>query len=417
MAEHERDEPITGPEGWDVVERRHRRNLVVGSAATAVLLIAATAAGLAAIMRSSDGVAVSGPNSPSANDGGSAISTGAAGEAPVPGGGDAPGAIVTPTDVPGGGEVPTSAPRPRASGTCVTYRVGDVLWVARLSGTTLSQRSSVLTGATEYHAPSPDGTTVAAIDASGTLVLVDVASGGQRVVGRASRDRPVWSPGSDWVLFTRPAGRMTEIRKVGRGGGPSLFVGVGNSPAIAADGATIAYAEAVSATASSGRLVVLGDGKPPRRIEVSGSPSALAIGNERVWFSTVLVRDTAAAPLVEPGIWSVGLDGAGLRRIVGPPSGTRPFGYGELELSPDGTRLFLAEVGDDRYSRAQVMSAEGSSRTAMSRRRDTYPAGWVVDGKAVLLFEGNVFQGEPSRLLYTTADGRTRRVLMERAHR
>jgi Tol biopolymer transport system component len=93
-------------------------------------------------------------------------------------------------------------------------------------------------------------------------------------------------------------------------------------------------------------------------------------------------------------------------------AGSTSVTYGELMLSPDGTRLLFAADGDDGYSRLWTVPTAGGRATAISGRRDGYAIGWTKDGKGILFIEGNAFQGQSTSLWLSDLNGHNRKLLV-----
>jgi len=298
----------------------------------------------------------------------------------------------------------------------VAYRLDGAIWVAREDG---SQPVRVVESENGAFALSPDATMLAVVE-RGELALVTVEAGTRTVVGEAELHGLAWHADSSAVLFLREAADthgVTDVYRVSRRGGEPAKILRAGKPATAADGTVAAPAivsEDPPADPTRGSLWVIPADAPPRRLETRGQARACDVEGGRIVYAVTGMRYTAGSVEreIRPEIWVMGTTGRGPRRLVGPPATERPFGYGNLMLSPDGSRLLFAEVGDDGYSRARLIALDGSGAVSLTARRDTYPVGWSADGRRVFFVEGNAFQGERTSLVSALADGTGRRTLV-----
>ncbi len=330
---------------------------------------------------------------------------------PAPGGDD-------PATEPGGGDGDPS--RPAADplhAPYIAYRLAGSIVVAREDG---SGPIEVVASSRGAFALSPDGNLLALVD-DGELSIVTVADGTRLSAGPAESRGLAWRPDSRAVYVMRlsgPGGSSEVWRVSAVDGAPSKVVS-GGPAAVAFDG-TVAVppVPTTSADPGTGTLWILPGGAKAREIRVQGQLSECAAEAGSIVYAvhgSVSAGDPAVGSSAEPEIRVMRYDGSGDRRLLGPPASQRPFGYGSLILSPDGTHLLFAEVGDDGYSRAFVLSMAGGTPRALTVRRDTYPFGWSADGARVLFVEGNAFQGEPTSLFTARLDGTGRRMLVDGA--
>ena len=345
--------------------------------------------------------------------------TGGNGDTPAGGGGH--GGATGGADAEGRmpGTVPIITPAPY-----VAYRLDGSVWVAREDGT---ERREVAPSAEDY-ALSPDGETLAVID-HGALALVEVSDGSRVDVGPARPLGLAWHPDSSEAYFVHETGDPhgeTDVLVVGRAGGTPGVVVRGEAPAVGADGTVVALPPSASVRIGrtvegdtiSGSLLLVPPLGHSRVITVDGPAKACDVFGATIVYSVSPVAGLAGSDgTPEPDIRVLGVDGSGERRLVGPPRSARPFGYGELMISPDGARLLYAETGDDGYSRSWVVGMDGGTPVPLTVRRDTYPVGWSADSQRVFFIEGNGFQGEPTSLLSARYDGIGRRVVVEGADR
>lgn len=345
-------------------------------------------------------------------------------DSPVADPGDAPGAdgpSVQPGEDPGeGGSAPDADPVVERAA-LIAYRVNGVVWVAGEDGTGARSFAEARSGA---YALAPDGTILAVVD-EGELALIGVEDGSHVVVGPAEPRALVWHPDSSALVFLRAVDGsfgVTEVFSVARTGGEVTRIMRADRPAVALDGTVVALPMSdpdPGLLSPAGELLVAPPGRRPRRVATTGPVAVCDIRSRRIVYavSGVACIDASGEVLCEPDIRSVALDGTGDRRVVAPPSSARPFGYGDLIVSPDGKRLLYAEVGDDGYSRTWVGTLGGGAPTPLTIRRDTYPVGWSADGASIFFIEGNEFQGEATSLVTARTDGTRRRVLVEGATR
>lgn len=404
-------------EGLRGAERRHRRRQAL-AVALAVVAVLGAAAGALVLGRGSaperspsrltPAERTDGTGTPGGSDGASA----SAGETRAP--------SPTPSEpATGAGSGAGSGAGAYVPG-WVAYRSAGAIWVARvLDDERITDIREVAPDGSDRYAVSPDGRTLAAVDVSGTLALYDVRTGVPIVVG-AAFGRPAWSPDSRWLAYARPGdSRTRSIVRIARDGGSEQTVGQGQDPVVGPDGALAWVAQPESGKQGRGTVFFL-EGASVRSVPTTGRPSSIALGAGEFYYSTLdegWAGAGAARTRLKAGIWAMRRDGTGRRRLVEEPLEPEPYGYGALSLSPDGSRLAFAELGDDLYSRVSVIRTDGAGRIALSSRRDTYVATWGPDGDCLLLFEGNTLQGEPSRLLCTLLDGTERRTLVQDAAR
>lgn len=294
----------------------------------------------------------------------------------------------------------------QSAGRRVAFHIGLTLYISSEDGKTKTPMHIV---GTDY-ALSPDGRTVAAVE-KGKLV---VASVGQHLLASspatpgltAEAIPPVWMPDSSAVLFIRAnASGLPRIWRLDRATGTATDLGSGAGIAISPNGHTIVALPTEDDAVPVVSLLTLGGARSTFRVP-SGDPVAVAIGKSRVFVSTVSAAGISA-------VWSFGYDGSEQHKIVGfGAAGSASVTFGELMLSPDGTKLLFAADGDDGYSRLWTVPSTGGTSTAISGRRDGYALGWTRDGKGVLFIEGNAFQGQATSLWLSDLTGHRRKLLV-----
>jgi len=301
----------------------------------------------------------------------------------------------------------------------VAYRFDGAVWVSREDG---SGPVKVAESEQGSFALSPDGTALALVE-EGELSIIGVTDRSLRVIGDAEPRSLAWQADSSTVLYLRAmegGHGVTEVwRAARRTGVEPLRVVQAGVPSVALDGTIAALPiPGVLMDPPEGSLWVLPGGRSPRELTTRGWPSACDVEVGMIAYAVSGMTYTDAMGTerqVDPEIWVMRVDGSAQRRLVGKPDTPRPFGYGNLMLSPDGQRLLYAEVGDDGYSRAWVVPLAGGTPVPLTVRRDTYPLGWSADGTGVFFIEGNAFQGEATALVSARADGMGRRTVIQGA--
>jgi Tol biopolymer transport system component len=284
----------------------------------------------------------------------------------------------------------------------VAFRLGSSIYVADENG---GSTKAVTQAPDGQFTLSPDGLTLA-LARAGTISLYEVATGRLEFSGVAEAVKPVWLPDSSAVMFMRVgADGVAQIFQVSPTGGDETVVGTGSSVAVSPNGAAIALLPALGSTATP-QVIVSKNGGPFTPIAVpSGDPIGIALGNTRLYISTMGAAEGGA-------IWSVALDGSGARALVKPSTAAdKGATFGRMLPSPDGTSLLYAAESDDGYSRMWLVPTAGGAPFSLSSRRDNYPLQWSVSGKDILFIEGNSFQGETTALYHVSPTG-TRRLMI-----
>lgn len=317
--------------------------------------------------------------------------------APVAGqGGAADGSCTTPvaSGPDGGGANVGGTHNVRAP--LVAYRRNGALCVAGEDG---SGERAVVASAGGVFSLSPDGTAIAVVDAgSGTLSIVNVASGAIIAVGAAAQDTPSWAPDSAWLVYTAPG---PSVMRVARSGSGATKLFAGSMPSVSvADGTVVGVA-------ASGALAVWRNGTLTL-LPVPGTITGLATNGVTVWCGSLSAEGGAS-------LCAGTITGSDKRVLVSAPHSTRAVTFSDLLLSPDGAQLVYAEQGDDGYSRMYAVPASGGTAEELSVRRDCYPLRWTADGVAAMFIEGNAFQGDPTALMRVEPSGEARRLLVNGA--
>lgn len=309
----------------------------------------------------------------------------------------------TDATTPGGARPATRTPEPTLQrATRIAYRLGSTLYVADEDGGHPSPVARIAEGA---YALSPDGRTVAAVD-NGRLRLVDTATGAAVDAGQAFDVVPVWLPDSSHVLYLRLDGHISEVWRVRRDGTGEALVRQGGGVSVSPDGGVITVVEDGVVSTSAWVWVSRDGGDSFSRVKLGdGIVTAVAAGDDRVYAGVDGPGASGAR------IMSVRLDGGDRAQLAGAPAGDVPTIWGELCLSPDGSRLGAVAVGDDRYSRVSVISLASGIETRLSLRRDGYARCWSASGDYLYYTEGNAYQGEPTVLYRVAPDGSGRRVI------
>ncbi len=298
-----------------------------------------------------------------------------------------------------GGTTTTTAPVRAAK---VAFRLGDSIYVAGEDGAGAKAVAQSPAGA---FALSPDGATLA-VTGDFNLTLYPVAGGKAVVVPQADPVRPVWAPDSSAVYFVRSASvGMPQVWHVAATGGAPALVGDGAGVAVSPSGTSVALLPAEGAAGAHAVRVSSGGGAFKQVKITDGDPIAVGLSDDRVYVATL----SAAG---ESSIYSAGLDGSGVKRLVAPLKGAEKAAtYGRLLPSPSGTTLLYSAEGDDGYSRMWIVPTAGGNPSSLSARKDDYPVQWSSDGSSILFVEGNAIQGEETALYRVAPDG-SRRVMV-----
>ncbi len=327
----------------------------------------------------------------------------------------APGAVASQT--PTAAVVPTTPASTPATGTTVVapadrrigFHLGSTLYLASEDG---KNKTPMYLPGTDY-ALSPDGTTVAAID-KGKFMMAAVGthllSSSPSTPGLAAEAvRPVWTPDSSQALFVR-ADKSGEphVWVFKRSSGTTTDLGPGSGAAVSPDGSHVALLPADDTSRSITILPLAGGSKTSVKL-TSGDPVAIALGTKRLFVSTLSAAGNSS-------IWAFDYNGANKKRLVDSSvASDTAVTYGNLMLSPSGTKVLFSADGDDGYSRLWTVPAIGGKASKLSGRRDGYPLGWTRDGKYVLFIEGNAFQGQETALWRSDLTGTKRTKLVEGA--
>jgi Tol biopolymer transport system component len=394
---------------WSDVEGRHRG--LRTAAIVALVCVLALAAGAAVTLLgprlagNGGAPAVPASSSSTAATSSSATSPSAPGAASSGATSSASGATSSVTAT--GAEVPVK----RAA--VVPFRRDGALWVCSESG---ADARRIVASADGPFALSPDGSTLAVVDAaSKTLWLVDAATRAVVVVGTAELDPPSWAGDSSFVVYAAlvPGGHDTVVRRVSRDGSARATLGAGAMPRVAPGGSVVAVSGSVSAT---GVPVVVFAGSTTRRIGSRIVANAVCGSASLVAYCDAGSPGLQASPR-SPSIGVLRFDGTGQRTLVKRPAAGGAAFFGEVDVSPDGSRLVYAETGDDGYSRIFAMPVAGGRPSQLSTRRDAYVVGFSADGTELLYVDGNAVQGESTRLMAVHLDGSHRRVVLDDAGR
>ena len=371
--------------------RRRRIALLVAASVVGVLVVAVSAW---ALMHER----TAGPSSPSYTP---AEETTASSPATSSGVASAPAGEGA-TETAASGQSTTTAAGGRAK---IAFRLGRSLYVANEDGS----GAVAMKRADPVYALAPDGSALALVR-SGKLVIESVGDGRTTVVGSAELVTPVWTADSSAALFVRAGDQgVPQVWRVRKDGSGAVSVGPGQGAAVSPDGTTLALL-ATEADSDSPAVTVIRPGGRSSKVKVpNGNPVAVALSRGALYVSTLSPTGVAA-------IWVSAIDGSGRRELIGAmPADGKAAIYGRLLLSPDSRSLAYTADGDDGYSRIWVVSASGGSPRQVTARRDGYPLAWTSDGRGLLFFEGNSFQGESSALWRAEPDGSHRRMLVSGA--
>jgi len=295
-----------------------------------------------------------------------------------------PGATSSPGGGSGGGtSANTLAPY-------VAYRRGGKLWVVREDG---RQPREVANSAEGPYALSPNGSTLAWVETKDAALYVLPLAGGAAVkVGPAQPVMPAWTPDSSAVVYVAGTASAGEVWQASAAGAGAKKLADGDRAATGAGGVVAAIA-----VEKTPRVTVIRSGSA-KSFDGPAGARDVAVGTDVLYF----VAEGANGGCE---IWTTSFSGAGARKVASSTGDDKPADCGSLMLSPDGSRLVYAEVGDDGYSRMFAIATSGGTPTLLSPRRDGYPLRWTSDGGSVLFIEGNRLQGEVTGLLRVRSDG------------
>jgi hypothetical protein len=292
----------------------------------------------------------------------------------------------------------------------IAFRLGGTLYVADEDGTGAAPVARIDSGP---YALSPDGFTIAAVS-GGRLRLVDVASGAAIDAGPAFDsglalgECPAWAPDSSHLIYVRSAAidGSGDVWRVGRDGRGAKRLASGGMPSVSPTGHVVAVTAAADEMDSEAGAVLVSQGGVFRRVVVKGGrPTALAVGDDRLYVGVLGVDGTSR-------IVAMGLDGTGAADISGPPPDSPRATWGALRLSPTGRRLAAVATGDDQYSRIGIIDLSTETYHSLHLRRDGYPKCWSSTGRYLYYVEGNTYQGEATTLMRVERDGTGRRALV-----
>ncbi len=227
----------------------------------------------------------------------------------------------------------------------------------------------------------------------------------------AFTEAPRWAPDGTWLVYTSGS-EATSIRRAETTGvmGPTLAKS-GASPRVSPKGEFIAYGASLQPGPGDRVTIARTDGGGSAAVGSSGGALSWAWGPKgELYFSKQATTPddwrlwVAAPPRFKP-------KAVGTANLAAPA-----YQLHGLMVSPDGKYVLSAAAGDDEYSRLMVYDVAKRRFSAISTRRDAYPYGWTPDG-AILYFEGNAYQGEPSALMSIRPDGTGRRMVVSGAQR
>ncbi len=297
----------------------------------------------------------------------------------------------------------------------VAFTLGGRVYVANVDG---SGAVAVAPAGGSYSI-SPDGTRLAIVyppgaeqPAGGAVAVYDTATGAVSPIGaRAYPEPPQWAPDGAWLVYASGA-EVTSIKRAETVGGSSITLAKrGASPKVSPKGEFIAFGASVQPDISDSVTIARTDGRGSATLGSSAGALSWAWGPKGELYFLRPTDDARGWDLwvSKPPRFSA--------KKVGSAKPTAPaYLMHGLAVSPDGTYVLAVATGDDEYSRMWVFDVEAQRFRSLGTRRDAYPYGWSADG-AVLYFEGNSYQGEPSALMSIRPDGTGRRMIVSGAER
>jgi Tol biopolymer transport system component len=311
---------------------------------------------------------------------------------------------------------------------------GDALAVATENGAFLFASDGRKLGRMEGEARSPsfssDGSRVAVLLDS-ELVVADRDGRNRRDLSRPHSDKhPVWSPDGTRIAFERHRPqRVSRIVVANTDGGDERDVGEGSSPLWARDGtAVVAIRPEPTGPAEAGPPEIWlldADGQGQRKIADGTYPSVSTDGTRVAFVRYTSVQIDRDVYTESSTLFSIGVDGTGLRRIASTKGTEAAHFYesawlpGDRELavrassmgdnglylvSPDGGNEFVSEMSWDPFAfathkddfaflrdyprRELVIRREGGD-TVLVRPPEgahfTGPLSWSADGRKLAL--------------------------------
>ena len=297
----------------------------------------------------------------------------------------------------------------------VAFTLGGRIYVANADG---SGAVSVAPAGGAYSL-SPDGARLAvAYDTNaqqttgGAVAVFDTLTGAMSPLGsQAFPEAPQWAPDTSWLVYTSGTETLAVKRAETVGGSGITLAKTGASPRVSPKGEFIAFGVSQQPGPSDKVTIARTDGGGSAVLGSSDGALSWAWGPRGELYFTRPGIDATTWDL-----WVAAPPRFSAKKVGSANLAAPAYLMHGLAVSPDGAYVLAVATGDDEYSRMWMFDVGQRRFSSISTRRDAYPSGWSADG-AVLYFEGNVYQGEPSALMSIRPDGTGRHMVVSGAQR